>query len=139
LNALVDTSVWSLNLRRRPGDLNHAERLVVGELTELIAEGRVRLIGLVRQEVLSGIRYPAQFEKLRALLRAFPDVVIDTADYETAAQASNRCKDRGVTVSVVDALICALALNRDWTIFTTDSDFERHADILPIKLHTPRK
>jgi predicted nucleic acid-binding protein len=119
--------------------LNLVERLVVAELTELIAEDRVRLIGLVRQKALSGIRHPAQFEKLRALLRAFPDVVIDTSDYETAAQASNRCKDRGVTVSVVDALICAVALNRDWTIFTTDSDFERHADILSITLHTPRK
>jgi len=139
LNALVDTSVWSLSLRRRPGDLNHVERSTVGELTELIAEGRVRLIGLIRQEVLSGIRNPSQFEKLRAFLRPFPDVAIDTSDYEAAAQASNQCMSRGVIVSIVDALICAVALSRNCTIFTTDTDFQKHAEILPIKLHTPRK
>jgi predicted nucleic acid-binding protein len=139
LNALVDTSVWSLSLRRRRGDLNPAERAIVGEMTELIAEGRVRQIGLIRQEVLSGIRNPAQFEKLRAFLRLFPDAAIDTSDYEAAAQASNQCMSRGVTVSTVEALICAVALGRDWTIFTTDTDFQNHAKILPIKLHTPRK
>jgi predicted nucleic acid-binding protein len=139
LNSLVDTSVWSLSLRRTAHDLNPAERSIVRELTELIAEGRAQLIGLIRQEILSGIRNPAQFEKLRLLLRAFPDAVIDTPDYEAAAQAGNQCKSRGVTVSMVDALICAVALNRGWTIFTTDADFEHHARILSIKLHAPRK
>ncbi len=109
------------------------------ELTELVTEGRARLIGLIRQEILSGIRNPAQFEKLRLMLRAFPDTVIDTSDYEGAALASNQCKTKGVTVSMVDALICVVAMNRGWTIFTTDTDFEHHARILSVKLHAPRK
>src|SRR5579872_1487192 len=136
---LVDTSIWSLSMRRRPRDLGRVERSLVAELAELISEGRSRLLGLVRQEVLSGIRTQAQLEDLRAALRAFPDVVTDTADYESAAEASNRCQARGVTVSVVDALICAVALNRGWAIFTTDIDFEHHARILPITLHACRK
>ena len=139
MNSLVDTSVWSLSLRRKAEDLSPTERLVVRELTELIREGRAQLTGLIRQEILSGVRQAVQFERLRLLLRAFPDTVLDTSDYEAAAQASNRCKTQGITVSVVDALICAVALNRDWTIFTTDADFERHARILAIKLHAPRK
>jgi len=126
-------------MRRRPRDLGRVERSLVAELAELISEGRSRLLGLVRQEVLSGIRTQAQLEDLRAALRAFPDVVTDTADYESAAEASNRCQARGVTVSVVDALICAVALNRGWAIFTTDIDFEHHARILPITLHACRK
>jgi predicted nucleic acid-binding protein len=139
LNVLVDTSVWSLSLRRNPRDLNPAERSIVVELTELIAEGRARLMGLVRQELLAGVRNPAQFEMLRTLLRAFPDVDVEIVDYEFAGQASNQCKSKGVTVSLVDALICAVANARGWTIFTTDQDFEHHASILPIKLHTTRK
>ena len=89
MNVLVDTSVWSLSLRCAPRDLNDGERRTVRELTELISEGRANLMGLNRQEVLSGIRSPAQFEKLRALLRSFIDVAIDTTDYESAAEASN--------------------------------------------------
>ena len=55
MNILVDTSVWSLALRRKTESLNATERFLVAELSELIREGRARLVGLVRQELLSGI------------------------------------------------------------------------------------
>jgi predicted nucleic acid-binding protein len=139
LNTLIDTSVWSLSLRRDPADLNSLQRSILAELTELIHEDRACLIGLIRQEILSGVRSPTQFERLRVLLRTFRDIALDAADYEAAAQASNQCASKGITISVVDALICAVALRRDCTIFTTDSDFEHHARILSIKLHKPRK
>lgn len=139
MNALLDTSVWSLALRRKDHDLNVAERANVSELTELIKEGRAKMIGLVRQELLSGIKTTAQYEKLRALLRSFPDETQDTADYEAAAKASNGCRARGVAASASDMLICAIALTRDWTVFTTDPDFRNYAKILPIKLHTRRR
>jgi len=138
LKIVVDTSVWSLSLRRKPEDLNSIERLIVNELGELIAENRVSLLGVVRQEVLSGIRTHSQFERLRSVLRAFQDLEIDMADYESAAQASNQCQAKGITVYVVDALICAVALNRDWAIFTTDGDFGLFNKILSVKLHSPR-
>jgi hypothetical protein len=63
------------------------------------------MIGLVRQELLSGIRAPEQYEKLRLHLRSFPDEVIDTSDYEGAAQAGHRCRAKGVVVSIVDTLL----------------------------------
>lgn len=138
MNALVDTSVWSLALRRKRHDLTAAERLVVDELTDLIREGRVRIIGLIRQELLSGIKIAAQYEKLRVALRAFPDELIETADYEAAAKASNECRAKGIAASVVDALICQIALSRQWEVFTTDSDFKAYAKVLPVKLHMPR-
>jgi predicted nucleic acid-binding protein len=139
VNILVDTSVWSLALRRKAEGLNTAEKSVVAELTELIKEGRARIIGLVRQELLSGIKTLRQYENLRATLRSFPDEPIDTSDYEAAAKANNDCRSKGVAVPVVDVLICAIALVRDWAIFTADPDFKNYAKALPIKLHTPRK
>lgn len=138
MNVLIDTSVWSLALRRKPHDLGSDERTVVAELTELIGEGRARIIGIVRQELLSGIKAPAQFERLRAALVSFPDEPVDTADYEAAAKAGNDCRANGIVVSVVDILICAIALRRNWHIFTTDPDFRNYARVLPIKLHMPR-
>jgi len=138
MNVLVDTSIWSLGLRRKRDDLNAAEKSLVDELFELIREGRVRMIGLVRQELLSGVKTTAQFEKLRATLGAFPDERIETADYEAAAKASNECRAKGKVGSVVDILICAIALKRNFAIFTTDADFRDYARVLPIRLHTPR-
>jgi len=73
MNVLVDSSVWSLALRRKTAGLNATEKFIVAELSELVREGRARLIGLVRQELLSGIKTTEQFEKLRLHLRSFPD------------------------------------------------------------------
>lgn len=139
MNVLVDTSVWSLALRRKTQNLSTAEKAAVVELTSLIQEGRARLIGLIRQELLSGLKTAGQYEKLRAILRSFPDEPVATSDYEAAAKVGNECRAKGVAVSVPDMLICAVALARDFSIFTTDPDFPRYAKILPLQLHTPRK
>jgi predicted nucleic acid-binding protein len=139
VNVLVDTSIWSLALRRKTKDLNPAERAAVAELTSLIQEGRARIIGLVRQELLSGIKTSSQYEKLRGVLRSFPDEPVDTSDCEAAAKVGNECRARGVAVSVSDILICAIAIARDWSIFAADPDFKAYARILQLKLHSPRK
>ena len=134
MKVLVDTSVWSLALRRtRP-----AQVAVVRELAEVVREGRVSMIGPVRQELLSGLKELRQFEVLRDHLRAFPDVALDAADFEAAAEAFNRCRAKGVQGSNTDLLICAVAIRRDWAIFTTDSDFPEFARVLPLHLHQPR-
>jgi predicted nucleic acid-binding protein len=139
VNVLVDTSIWSLALRRKAQDLNPIERAAVAELTNLIKEGRAKTIGLIRQELLSGIKTSSQYEKLRDALRSFSDEPVATADYEAAAKAGNDCRARGVAVPVSDILICAIAIAHDWSIFATDPDFKPYAKILPLKLHSPRK
>ena len=134
MSVLVDTSVWSLALRRRrPGDGVH-ER----ELRELLREGRIVMMGAIRQELLSGVRAAEQFKKLKLRLRAFEDLVLVPEDYEEAAACFNRCRAAGVQGSSVDVLICAVSLRRRLSIFTTDSDFEQYAKVLPLKLHELR-
>ena len=139
MNVLVDTSVWSLALRRKNEGLASNERSIVNELSELIREGRAQLIGLVRQELLSGIKAVEQYEALRLYLRSFPDEVVDTSDHEEAAKAGNRCRARGIVVSIVDILLCAVAVKREWAIFTTDPDFSNYAKVLPIRIHAPQR
>jgi hypothetical protein len=129
---------FSLARRRKPNDLTAAEQSIVDELADLTREGRARIIGLMRQELLSGIRTAAQYEKLRLALRAFPDEPIGTKDYEAAAKAGNDCRPKGIVASVVEALICQVALARQWSIFTTDPDFKAYARVLPIELHAAR-
>ncbi len=134
MNVLVDTSVWSLALRRRAPRKTSVER----ELTELIGEGRVLMLGAIRQELLSGIRTVEQFKKLRDSLRSFPDEPLSQEDYEDAANCFNRCRVKGIQGSNTDFLLCAVALRRTVPIFTTDDDFRGFAKHLRLELHQPR-
>lgn len=133
---LVDTPVWSLALRRRPEHLNGQEQQLTQTLAELIREGRVQMLGPIRQELLSGIREEAQFRKLRDYLRAFLEHPLEAADYEEAAHLNNRCRAEGIAGSAVDFLICAAAHRRGWSVLTTDQDFQNYASVLPLRLHS---
>lgn len=135
MNVVVDTAVWSVALRRKRGP----EPTEVGELAELIQEGRVLMLGPIRQEILSGLRETKQFQKLRDHLQAFPDVALSERDFENAAECFNRCRARGVQGSNTDFLICAVALRLDASIFTTDEDFKHFARVLKPRLHAVRK
>ena len=132
MKILVDTSVWSLALRRtaRTGD-----DPAVQELRQLVDEGRVAIIGPIRQELLSGIKTLEWYGRLRDHLRAFADERLESADFERAAEHFNTCRSRGVQGSNTDFLICAVAERRSFPILTSDADFVRFADVLPITLH----
>ena len=50
----------------------------------------------VPQELLSGIKDQAQFDKLKRALDAFRDEPLATPDYEQAARMYNVCRGRGL-------------------------------------------
>jgi predicted nucleic acid-binding protein len=131
MSVIVDTSIWSLALRRNtPDDAAYT----INYFRNLIADGRVALLGAIRQEILSGIRHAEQFTRLRDYLRAFPDLELNIADYELAADFFNTCRSNGVQGSNIDFLICATAVNRSYSIFTTDKDFDNFKVHIPIVL-----
>lgn len=132
MKVLVDTSVWSLVLRRRSP---LRPDTIADELERLIVTYRVVMIGPIRQELLSGIRSDQQYEGLRDKLRAFPDLRLHREDYELAARFFNHCRSRGVQGSNIDFLICAIATHRDSSVFSTDRDFEAFERILKIRRH----
>lgn len=138
MNVLIDTPIWSLALRRQSRQLNAAERHLVDEWVELVKEGQAYLIGPIRQELLSGVRRPLVFTRLRDHLSAFADVPLMTTDYEQTADFFNQCRTKGITGTPVDLLICARAARLRLAIFTTDNDFERYARYLPIHIHASR-
>lgn len=139
MNVIVDTSIWSIALRRSKVDLNTLQTKQLQTLRELISESRVRLLGVIRQELLAGIKQRDQFLRLRDQLRAFPDVPLDIEDYEYASEVTNTCRTRGIAGSPVDYLICAVSLRRKWAVFTSDNDFHHYAKCLPLKLLNSQK
>ncbi len=132
---VVDTCVWSLLLRRRAARLGKSDQKSLAELKGLVFHGAARVLGPVRQEILSGVKSRSAFEQLRESLRSFPDEPIQLGDYEQAAEFFSHCRSAGVQGSPNDFLICAVAHRLDEAILTTDKDFARYAKSLPIRLH----
>jgi predicted nucleic acid-binding protein len=131
---LFDTTIWSLALRRKREDLSQTEAAMCRVLEEASRGGRAQVLGIVRLEVLSGIRDRAQYERLRNYLSAFDDIPLSIRDYEDAAAMSNICRAAGIVGTSADFLICAVAVSRDWEIVSTDHDFEQYQKHLPIRL-----
>lgn len=137
MNVLIDTTIWSLALRRRPEKLSSFEQDLVAEWGNLARSGRAVLIGPIRQEVLSGIREEKVFAALQARLSEFRSLEVLPGDYDQAAGFFNVCRSRGITGTPIDMIICALAFRHDLPIFTTDPDFPQYSRHVPIRLHSP--
>jgi predicted nucleic acid-binding protein len=131
VRVLVDTPLWSAALRRGEKQAT----VLREEMTKLVDQGLVEIIGPIRQELLSGIKDQSQFEKVRDRLRVFIDVPITVEDYEEAAKYYNRCRSKGIQGSSTDYLICAIAARHNLAIFTNDRDFDHYSKLLPIRLY----
>lgn len=132
MKVLVDTPIWSLAFRRA-APVESPE--IIQELKELINEQRVVLLGVVRQEVLSGIRDGHQFHLLRQRLRAFGDYPLGIDDFELAAEFFNRCRSKGIQGSNTDFLLCAVASRHHLSLFTTDKDFDLYSKHMKLQRH----
>jgi predicted nucleic acid-binding protein len=130
VKVIVDTCVWSLALRRNEPKASPA----VQTLQELVQDGRVAMLGPIRQELLSGVKAPAQFKKVADALNAFPDEELEAEDYVEAARCFNRCRAKGIQGSNTDFLLCAISLRREFPILTTDGDFIHFNKVLRLKL-----
>jgi predicted nucleic acid-binding protein len=133
---LVDTSVWSLAFRKRTRNAN--EEMIAGYLAKIIRDFLAIVIGPIRQELLSGIPDSAKYEELREKMTVFPDYQIHTVDYELAARFHNECRKNGVQGSHIDFLICAVAHNNDFAIFTLDNDFSYYEKYIKIEMIKPQ-
>lgn len=127
---LVDTCIWSLALRGK----TPKETSIAAQLTQLIDDHQVKIIGPIRQELLSGYSDKSKYDKLRLKLQYFPNEPVLDIDYECASEYSNFCRSKGIQGSHIDFLICAISVRRKFNIFTTDKDFINYAKYLPIKL-----
>jgi len=131
MKTIVDTCVWSLALRRQdPSKLTAVDLQIIAQLQEAIREGRVIIIGPIRQEILSGIRNKARFAKTQALLDPFRDEEIAAEDFVDAARFFNFCCDHGVECGTIDILICAVAARAQYDILTNDKGLKRCIQLL---------
>lgn len=124
MSLFVDTSVWSLSLRR---DLPPpvAEVLV---LTKALQTGvSIFTTGLVLQELLQGFAGPRSRQQILAAFISIPVIVPDREDHIQAADLRNRCRRGGVQAGTIDALLAQLCIRHELTLLSTDTDFHQIA------------
>ena len=74
MKLLVDTSVWSLALRKK--DQSEEEKRIVNRLAKAIRELEIEIIGPIRQEILSGISDKERFNELNAGCMEYKDHIL---------------------------------------------------------------
>ena len=135
MSLLVDTSVWSLALRR-DGSASEPE---VDALKEALLDGEVVVTtGLVLQELLQGFAGPKARPQIIERFSALPILQPDRDDHIAAAELRNTCRRAGVQVGTIDALLMQLAIHHSMTLLTTDRDFKLASKHCALRLWAPK-
>ncbi len=129
MTLLVDTSVWSLALRRdSPKDQPEIELLRAalngGEI--------VVTTGLIVQELLQGFHGPKQRDQIIERFAALPILIPDRNDHIEAAGLRNKCRRSGVQIGTIDALLAQLCIHYRTTLLTADKDFLHASRYIPL-------
>ena len=125
---LVDSSVRIDFFSSSPGRAGDELRRMIGEAEPFALTG----VGVA--EILQGLtrdasrieHYLSQWEMLEPA--GFPT-------YREAAAIFRMARAKGVSLTTIDALIAAIALEHGATVFTLDKDFSRIARLTGLTLH----
>ncbi|MBK7951417.1 MAG: PIN domain-containing protein [Deltaproteobacteria bacterium] len=135
MTLFVDTSVWSLALRR------DADSAVpeVGELRDALSGANVVVTaGLVLQELLQGFSGAKASAQIIERFAALPLIQPDRDDHIAAALLRNACRRAGVQVGTIDAVLAQLCVRHDLTMLSTDNDFKLAARHCSLRVWSPK-
>lgn len=132
---LVDTSVWSLALRR---DAAPTAPEVQALHDALLGADQVFTTGLILQELLQGFAGPKARAQIVDRFSALALLQPDREDHVEAAEVRNSCRRRGVQVGTIDALLIQLCRRHDLTLLSTDRDFLSAAKHVEFRLWATR-
>ena len=131
MRLFVDTSVWSLALRRdTPAEVPEVVRLGRG----LSSQESIFTTGLVLQELLQGFRGPRARDQIVARFAPIPLIEPVREEHIAAAELRNTCRRQGVQLGTIDALLALICLRHDLTMLTTDGDFRHAAMHVPLRV-----
>jgi predicted nucleic acid-binding protein len=134
MTLFVDTSVWSLALRR---DVPVKSPQVEALKQALGNGGQIVATGIVLQELLQGFSGPKAVASIIERFSAIPFVIPDRADHISAAELRNTCRRNGVQVGTIDALLAQLCIRHDLTMLSTDKDFSNIEKLASLKMWKP--
>jgi predicted nucleic acid-binding protein len=131
VNILVDTSVWSLALRRdSPSNCLEVTRL---KMALKGGEG-VFTTGLILQELLQGFRGPKARQRIIETFAVLPLVTPERKDHIAAADLKVKLRQKGIQVGTIDVLLAQLCLRHGLSLLSTDKDFAHMSRYVPLPL-----
>jgi predicted nucleic acid-binding protein len=125
---VVDTSVWIDYFRPIPARPGLELRRMI-EAAEPFA-----LTGLILIEILQGLK--RDVDRIERFLLQWE--LLEPSGFSTyreAAAISRSARSRGISVSTIDTLISAIAIENDAHLFTTDKDFSGIARVSTLRLY----
>ncbi len=131
MTLLVDTSVWSLALRR---DGSVAAKEVIALREALDGADAVVTTGLILQELLQGFSGPKAKDAIIERFGALPLIQPDRQDHVAAAEVRDTCRRSGVQIGTIDALLIQLCGRYEMTLLSSDNDFANAARHVPFRL-----
>ena len=118
---LADTSVFA----------RLSKPTVAAAVSPLIFKGHVAVCSPVIFELGFSARNSADHEALLSRMDAFESVRVTDGDHQRSIETQGRLAEHGGhrRISLVDALVAAVAESRDLTVLHYDADFEAIADL----------
>ena len=127
MNILVDTSVWSLALRRN-SSADHPE---VIRLKHALQGDTIFSTGLILQELLQGFNGPKAKKKIIEIFARLPLITPERKDHIEAADLKIKLRQKGVQTGTIDVLLAQLCIRHGLSLLSKDKDF------VHIGRHTP--
>lgn len=120
MTLFVDTSVWSLALRRDAMPKGSE----VQRLREALGGGEsIYTTGIVLQELLQGFQGPRAKAQIAERFGVIPMIAPGRDDYIDAAKLRNECGRHGIQIGTIDALLAQLCIRHKLVMLATDLDF----------------
>ena len=131
MNLFVDTSVWSLALRRdAPSATPEVTRLHAA-----LSNGEpIFSTGIVLQELLQGFAGPKASADIIQHFTAIPLIAPIRDDHIQAAELRNACRRRGVQIGTIDALLAQICIRSELVMLSSDRDFVHIAESTALRL-----
>jgi len=129
---LVDTSVWIDFFSSSPGRAGNELRRMIDEVEPFAITGVVvtEILQGLRRDVHRMERYLSMWEMLEP--RGF-------STYREASAISRLARSKGISLTTIDTLIAAIALEHHASLFSLDKDFFRIARMTPLRLYSLSK
>lgn len=131
MTLFVDTSVWSLALRRD----TMPKGPEVQRLREALGGGEsIYTTGIVLQELLQGFQGPRAKAQIVERFGALAMIAPGRNDYIDAAELRNECRRHGIQIGTIDVLLAQICIRHKLIMLATDLDFSHMTKWTPLQL-----
>jgi predicted nucleic acid-binding protein len=127
---LVDTSVWLFALRKDPIPE------IRDRIDALLREDLVITTGIIKLEILAGVRSEKEYKRLEMRLDALDQVETGSDLWRCACEYGFRLRREGLTVPSTDVLIAACAKEEEAVLLHADAHFDLMARPLDLRVES---